>query len=189
MKKGYVLAIVLILVLVLAISSVVSAYNGLVDMNEKITGSWAQVENQLQRRFDLIPNLVETVKGYAAHEREAIEAVTSARAQLAGGGLSEQERITYENELSGAVSRLLVVVENYPDLKADGTFLTLMDQLEGAENRLAQERRRFNENVQEYNAAIRRFPTMFIANTFGFGERAYFQAPEEASETPAVSFD
>lgn len=189
MKKGYIVVIVLVLMLVLAISGMVNAYNGLVDMNESISGSWAQVENQLQRRFDLIPNLVETVKGYAAHEREAIEAVTSARAQLASGGLTAEERMTYENELSGAISRLLVVVENYPNLKADSTFLTLMDQLEGTENRLAQERRRFNENVQQYNATIRRFPTMFIANTFGFGEHAYFQVPEEAGEAPSVSFD
>ena len=189
MKKGYIVGIVLVLALVLAVSGFVGAYNGLVDMNEGISGSWAQVENQLQRRYDLIPNLVETVKGYAAHEREAIEAVTSARAQLASGGLTPEERMTHENELSGAISRLLVVVENYPNLKADSTFLTLMDQLEGTENRLAQERRRFNENVQHYNTAIRRFPTMFIANTFGFHQHAYFEAPPEAGDAPSVSFD
>ncbi|MDQ7793644.1 MAG: LemA family protein [bacterium] len=188
MRKG--LSGLLIVAGVVAIAGLMlgGTYNRLVTLGEAVDAQWAQVENQLQRRFDLIPNLVETVRGYAAHERAAIDSVTTARAKLAGGGLSAEDRMAAENELSGALSRLLVVVENYPNLKADANFRMLMDQLEGTENRLAQERRRFNEHVQSYNVTIKRFPTVFLARMFGFLERAYFQVPEDVQGVPQVQF-
>ncbi len=188
MKKGLIALVVVIGVVAIAAVQVGGTYNRLIALNETIDGQWAQVENQLMRRFDLIPNLVETVKGYAAHEREVIDSITSARAKLGGGGLSLEERMAAENQLSSALARLLVVVENYPNLKADAQFRMLMDQLEGTENRLAQERRRFNEFVQEYNVTVKRFPTVFFARMFGFAERAYFQPPEEAKTAPQVKF-
>ncbi len=188
MKKGLVGLLIIVGVVAVCGLMLAGTYNRLVTLGETIDAQWAQVENQLQRRFDLIPNLVETVRGYAAHEREAIDSVTAARARLAGGGLAAEERMAAENELSGALSRLLVIVENYPNLKADANFRMLMDQLEGTENRLAQERRRFNEHVQAYNIAIKRFPTVFVARLFGFLERAYFRAPEDAETVPKVQF-
>lgn len=187
MKKGLWAAIVAIGIVVLSASAVVGTYNRMVAQNESIDGQWAQVENQLQRRFDLIPNLVETVRAFAAHERAAIDSVTQARARL-GGQLTPEQRMDAENQLSGALSRLLVIVENYPVLKADANFRMLMDQLEGTENRLAQERRMFNELVRDYNVTIRRLPAALIARLFGFVERAYFQAPAGAETAPRVTF-
>ncbi|MBI2370616.1 MAG: LemA family protein [Deltaproteobacteria bacterium] len=156
-------------------------------MEENIRARWAQVDNQLQRRADLIPNLVETVKGYASHEREVLGRVADARAKLAGAR-SVNDRIAADNELSSALARLLVVVENYPNLKADSQFTGLRTQLEGTENRLAVERRRYNEAVQGYNTTLRRFPGSLVASLAGFRESPYFQVPEAARAAPQVKF-
>ncbi len=180
------------LVVVLAITaviglSVLGTYNRFVQMDESIKAAWAQVNNQLQRRADLIPNLVNTVKGYAAHEREVLEHLADARAKLAGAR-SPQDAMEADRELSSALARLLVIVEQYPQLKADQTFIRLMDELAGTENRIAVERRRYNEAVQTYNQTRRRFPGSLVAAFFGFGEAAYFEVPETAREAPKVDF-
>ncbi len=162
-------------------------YNSMVSMREAVTAAWAQVENQLQRRNDLIPNLVETTKGYAAHEKEIFESVANARAKLIGAG-NRDEKIDSANQLSSALSRLLVLSERYPDLKADKQFARLSDELAGTENRIATERKRYNEIVQEYNTAIQKFPAMLTARTFGFQPEKYFEAPESAKQVPQVKF-
>ena len=164
-----------------------SKRNEFVTLDETIKAQWAQVENQLQRRADLIPNLVETVKGYAAHEREILATIANARARLMGAG-SVQERMEASNELSSALARLLVIVENYPNLKADATFIRLMDELAGTENRLSVERMRYNETVRQYNTELRRFPGTLVASSFGFKEQPFFQAPPAAKEAPKVKF-
>lgn len=162
-------------------------YNRLVSMDEGVRSAWAQVENQFQRRADLIPNLVATVKGYAAHEREVLESIADARARMAGAK-SIEEKINSSNALDAALGRLLVVVERYPNLKADQTFTRLMDELAGTENRLAVERKRYNDLVQDYNARIRRFPERVIAGLFNFEQASYFLAAESAKSAPTVEF-
>ncbi|KPL18687.1 MAG: LemA family protein [candidate division Zixibacteria bacterium SM23_81] len=182
-----VLAVIVVLILILVLSGV-GMYNRMVNLDEGIKGAWAQVENQLQRRFDLIPNYVETVKGYAKHEREVFIQVTEARSKV-GSARSVPEMIQANNELSSALARLLVVVERYPDLKANQNFIRLQDELAGTENRIATERMRYNEAVKVYNATIRRFPTRFIAGLFGFERATFFEAPEAAETPPEVSFE
>lgn len=162
-------------------------YNKFVNMDEGIKNAWAQVENQLQRRSDLIPNLVNTVKGYASHEKEVFTKVADARAKLAGAK-NPTDKIEAANEMTSALSRLLVVVEQYPQLKADQSFNRLMDELAGTENRLAVERKRYNDQVLEYNAMRRRVPSNMIATMFAFVEAPYFKVPEAAKETPKVDF-
>jgi LemA protein len=164
-----------------------SAYNQLVSMDEGIKSAWAQVENQLQRRADLIPNLVATVKGYAAHEREVLEGIADARARMAGARTVE-EKMNASNALDSALGRLLVVVERYPTLKADRSFIRLMDELAGTENRLAVERKRYNDLVQSYNIKIRRFPERTVAGLFHFEKATYFQVAESARAVPKVEF-
>lgn len=192
MKKFLIiLGVIVVLLLVVALGVlgwVKNAYNGLVTLDEEVNGAWAQVENVLQRRFDLIPNLVATVKGYAAHESEVLTQVTEARAKVGGAG-SPSARMEAEGELSGALSRLMVVVENYPQLKANQNFVMLQDQLEGTENRIAVERRRYNDVVRMYNTSIRRFPASLIAGMFGFEKRDFFEASEGADTAPSVSFE
>jgi LemA protein len=156
-------------------------------MDEGVKAAWAQVENQLQRRYDLIPNYVETVKGYAAHEKEVFVTVTEARSKVAGAG-TINEKIQANNALSSALSRLLLVVERYPELKANTNFIRLQDELAGTENRIAVERRRFNETVRVYNTKIRTFPTNIIAGMFGFEKAAFFEVPKERQEAPKVKF-
>jgi LemA protein len=156
-------------------------------MDENVKGAWAQVENQLQRRYDLIPNYVETVKGYAAHEKEVFVRVTEARSKVAGAG-SIGEKIQANNQLSSALSRLLLIVERYPDLKANTNFIRLQDELAGTENRIAVERRRFNEMVRVYNTKIRTFPTNVVAGMFDFEKAAFFEVPKERQEVPKVTF-
>jgi LemA protein len=163
------------------------SYNTFVSQEEAIKGQWAQVENQLQRRNDLIPNLVETVKGYAAHESGVFEAVAASRAKLAGAKTPE-DKIAAANEQSSALSRLLLVVENYPQLKANEQFNRLTDELAGTENRISVERKRYNDKVQEYNTQRRRFPSNVTATVFRFKEYPYFQAPAEAKQVPKVNF-
>ena len=163
------------------------SYNRFVSQEEAIKTQWAQVENQLQRRNDLIPNLVETVKGYAAQEQEVYTAIAESRAKLAGATTPEQ-KIAAANEQSSALSRLLVIVENYPQLKSNETFGRLMDELSGTENRIAVERMRYNETVQAYNTARRQFPANVTAKVFGFNEYKLFEAPPEAKQVPKVNF-
>jgi LemA protein len=162
-------------------------YNQLVTQREAIDAAWAQVENQLQRRNDLIPNLVEVTKGYAKHEKEIFESVAEARAKLIGAK-TRDEQIDAANQVSGALSRLLAIAEAYPQLKADAQFARLSDELAGTENRIATERRRYNEVVQSYNTSIKQFPTMLFAGCFGFQPAKYFEAPESAKELPKVQF-
>ena len=162
-------------------------YNRFVSMDEAVKGSWAQVENQLQRRYDLIPNLVETVKGYAKQEKDVLVEVTNARAKVGGAG-TVPDKINANNELSGALSRLLVVVEKYPDLKSNQNFIRLQDELAGTENRIAVERMRYNDAVKAYNVAIRSFPANLLAGMFGFQKATFFEAPATAKATPQVKF-
>jgi LemA protein len=172
----------------LIIISFVSVYNGIVSKHETITANWAQVENQLQRRNDLIPNLVNTVKGYAVHEKTVFEDVTNARSQWAKAGTVE-EKVKAASNIDAALARLLLVVENYPDLKADQTFLKLMDELAGTENRIAVERMRYNEAVRDYNITVKSFPGNLIGGMFGYKPATeYFKAEEGAKKVPEVRF-
>lgn len=175
------------LLIIIPYSYLKGTYNTLVTMEETIKGAWAQVENQLQRRYDLIPNYVETVKGYAAHEKEVFVQVTEARSKV-GNANTVNEKIEANNQLSSALSRLMVVVEQYPQLKANANFIRLQDELAGTENRIAVERRRFNEAVRAYNTKIRTFPTNMVAGMFGFEKAEFFQVPGERQETPKVKF-
>jgi LemA protein len=163
------------------------SYNRFTGSEEAIKAQWGQVQNQLQRRNDLIPNLVETVKGFAAQERDIFTAIAASREKLAGAKTPD-ESIKAANEQSSALNRLLVVVENYPNLKSDANFQRLMDELAGTENRIGVERMRYNERVQEYNTLRRRFPSNVTAKVFGFKEYPYFEAPPEAKQVPKVNF-
>src|SRR5688572_27490220 len=164
------------------------SYNTFVGQEEAIKTQWAQVENQLQRRNDLIPNLVETTKGIAQQERDVFGQIAESRARLAGAR-TPQETIQAANEQSAALARLLVVVENYPQLRSNETFNRLMDELSGTENRIAVERMRYNERVQEYNTSRRQFPSNITAGIFGFREYQVFNAPPEAEQVPRVDFN
>jgi len=189
-KTAKTLVIVGIVILVIFLSiffSIKGTYNTLVRLDEGIKGAWAQVENQLQRRYDLIPNYVETVKGYARHEKEVFLRVTEARSKV-GTATSIKEKIGANNELSSALSRLLFVVERYPDLKANQNFIRLQDELAGTENRIAVERRRYNEAVKTYNVKIRSFPTNILAGIFGFTKAEFFKVAAIAKEVPKVKF-
>lgn len=164
------------------------SYNRLVSLREAIDGAWAQVENQLQRRNDLIPNLVEVTKGYAAHEKEIFETVAKARSQMLAARGSREAEIAAAGEVSSALSRLLALAENYPNLKADAQFARLSDELAGTENRIATERRRYNEVVQEYNTLTKSFPAVITAKAMGFTEQKYFEVPEASKQVPQVKF-
>jgi len=174
-------------VTLVALGSSGCSYNTFVSQEEAIKGQWAQVENQLQRRNDLIPNLVETTKGIADQEKEVFTAIADARARLAGARTPE-DTMAAANQQSTALARLLVVAENYPQLRSNETFNRLMDELAGTENRIAVERMRYNERVQEYNTARRQFPSNVTAGIFGFKEHALFTAPPEAQQVPKVDF-
>jgi len=176
------------LVAVMALTLSGCSYNRFVTQEEQIKAQWAQVENQLQRRNDLIPNLVETVRGTAKQEQDVYKAIADSRAKLAGAR-SPEETIQAANEQSSALARLLVVVENYPDLKSNTSFNSLMDSLEGTENRIAVERMRYNETVQAYNTSRRQFPANVTAKMFGFKEYPFFEAPPEATQVPKVNFN
>jgi LemA protein len=186
--KGLIIVLGILLVIVIGMYSYMKGtYNSLVSLDEGVKAAWAQVENQLQRRYDLIPNYVETVKGYAGHEKEVLLKVTEARAKV-GGAATVGEKIEANNQLSSALGRLLLVVEQYPDLKANTNFIRLQDELAGTENRIAVERMRFNEAVKTYNITIRHFPTNIIAGMFGFEKAAFFEVPKERQEAPKVKF-
>ena len=187
-KKILLIAIIVIVVLAVSVFSFFKgSYNQFVTLDECVKSAWAQVENQLQRRYDLIPNLVETVKGYAKQEKDVLVEVTNARARV-GGAATVPDKINANNELTGALSRLLVVVEKYQDLKSNQNFLRLQDELAGTENRIAVERKRYNDAVQGYNVAIRSFPANLLAGMFGFGKATFFEAPAAAKATPQVKF-
>ena len=186
-KNLLIIAIIVVVIILIPFLYLRGTYNSLVTMDEGVKAAWAQVENQLQRRYDLIPNLLETVKGYAAHEKEVFLKVTEARSRVAGA-TTIGDKIQANNGLSAALSRLLLVVERYPELKANTNFIRLQDELAGTENRISVERRRYNETVKAYNIQIRRFPTNLIAGMFGFTKAAFFEVPKERQETPKVKF-
>jgi len=198
MKKGWIVLIIAVVVIFLFGIWISGKYNGFVTIEEGVNQGWAQVENVYQRRADLIPNLVETVKGYASQEKEVLLGVTEARAKMGGqinvgpdvlnNPQAFQQFQQMQSGLSQALQRLMVVVEKYPDLKSDQRFADLQRQLEGTENRIAVERRRFNELVQSYNTQIRTFPNTMFAGIFGFSQKQYFQAQEGADVVPQVQF-
>ena len=187
MTRKFRTAGVLALLAVVALVAPGCSYNRFVAQEETIKTQWAQVENQLQRRNDLIPNLVETTKGIAQQERDVFGQIAESRAKLSGAQTPEQT-IQAANEQSAALARLLVIVENYPQLRSSETFNRLMDELSGTENRIAVERMRYNERVQEYNTLRRQFPSNITASLFGFREYPVFNAPPEAERVPRVDF-
>ena len=196
MKKGTIILIVVAAVLLGGFLWVKNVYNQLVVSDEYVQSMWAQVENVYQRRADLIPNLVSTVKGYAAHESETLESVVAARSKATQvtvdpSDLTPEALAKYnaaQGELSNALGRLLMIQESYPDLKANQNFLELQAQLEGTENRIATERMKFNDAVKSFNTGIRRFPDNIIASMFGFEKKGYFEAQEGTQTAPAVEF-
>jgi len=188
MKKGVIVLLSIVAVVILAFGILIMDRNKLVSADEAINVSWSQVENVLQRRADLIPNLVNTVKGYAKHEKDIFIQVAEARAKL-GGAKTISDKIAANQQLDTALARLLVIVENYPQLKANQNFLALQDELAGTENRIAVERMRFNESVQAYNVLVRSFPSNIAAKVFHFSKRnEYFAAAPEAKTAPKVEF-
>lgn len=178
---------IIVIILVVIALLFIPKYNSLVTAEENVDSKWGQVENQLQRRYDLIPNLVESVKGYANHEQEVIANITEARAQM-GSASSPEEQAVANDALTGALSRLLVVVENYPNLKADANFRQLMDELAGTENRLAVAREDYNNEVQQFNKHVKRFPGNLMAGMFGFEQKEYFKATAGADKAPSIDF-
>src|SRR5580693_9360299 len=188
MKIGLVIIGVLVLLALVILGSAIGVRNTLVTERESVNGAWSQVDVALQRRADLIPNLVETVKGFAKQEQAVIKEVSDARAAL-GGARTPQDKIAANGQLDGALSRLLVVVENYPQLKSNENFLRLQDELAGTENRIAVERRKYNETVQKYNTDIELFPNNIAASMFGFQRNdAYFKTTGDARNAPRVAF-
>nr|WP_312578718.1 LemA family protein [Sedimentibacter sp.] len=188
MRKGLIaVAVILVVIGVMAVSFF-GSYNSLVALDENVNTQWANVESKLQRRFDLIPNLVESVKGAMAQEQEIFTAIADARSRMAGAK-SLSEKVEASNQLEGALGRLLVVTENYPVLKSNENVTALMDELAGTENRISVERDRYNEVVREYNKAIRSFPKNIMAGMFGFESRPYFEATQGADTVPEVNFD
>ncbi len=187
MKSLAVILGVLGLIVVLGVVAVVGFYNGLITKTTNIDGQWAQVETQYQRRFDLIPNLVNTVKGLFEQEQKVFGEIAEARTRYSGA-TTVDEKAAAAGELEGALARLLVIVESYPEIKSDAAVVGLMDELAGTENRVAVERRRFNDLIKDYNKTIKRFPGNMLAPMFGFSERAFFQAAAGAEEAPTVEF-
>lgn len=196
MKKSTITLLIIVAVLAFIGLRLVSIYNGLVTLDEETNGKWAQVESAYQRRADLIPNLVNTVKGYAEFEQETLTGVIEARSKATGvtvnaDNLTPEAIANFQaaqGQLSGALSRLLVSVERYPELKANQNFLALQSQLEGTENRIKIERDRFNESIKSYNSTIRKFPKNLIASSFGFEKKGYFEADSGSEKAPEVSF-
>ena len=195
MKKNKGLIITIVVIVLVALWGILS-YNGLVEMDEKVSNQWANVETQYQRRSDLIPNLVNTVKGYAKHESQTLEAVMAARSQatqvkIDPSNCSPQQLAAYQKaqgDVTTALGKLLAITENYPDLKANQNFLELQSQLEGTENRINVARKDFNDSAKEYNTSLRRFPRNIIASMFGFEKRNYFEAEAGAEKAPKVEF-
>lgn len=196
MKKNVLITIIVLAVIGMIAAWLIGRYNSMVTMEENVENAWGQVENQYQRRMDLIPNLVSTVKGYATHEQSTYTAVMEARAKatqitIDPANATPEQLAAYQNaqgELSQALGRLLAVAENYPELKANENFKQLMDQLEGTENRITFARNTFNDTAKEYNTFIRRFPANIVASMFGFQYKPYFKAEEGAEKAPKVEF-
>ncbi len=191
MKKGWMIALVIVGVIFLGllgtVFSIIGKYNTLQKLVVEVDNGWAEVENQLNRRYDLIPNLVETVKGYASHEREVLTQVAESRSRV-GSAQTTGDKIEANNQLSSALSRLMVVVERYPDLKANTNFMMLQDELAGTENRISVARRRYNESVNKLNQSIVIFPNNLIASSFNIERAKFFEAPAEAQRAPEVKF-
>ncbi|WP_278518131.1 LemA family protein [Leyella stercorea] len=195
MKKNKGLIITIVVIALVAIWGI-SSYNGLVSMDENVSNQWANVETQYQRRSDLIPNLVNTVKGYAKHESQTLEAVMAARSQatqvkIDPSNCTPQQLAAYQKaqgDVTTALGKLLAITENYPDLKANQNFLELQSQLEGTENRINVARKDFNDTAKKYNTSLRRFPRNIVASMFGFEKRAYFEAEAGAEKAPKVEF-
>ena len=199
LKTGLIVLGIIVLIMLSVYGCVTRSYNSMVAADENVKAAWSQVENVYQRRFDLIPNLVNTVKGYANHEEKVFTEIAEMRSK-AGGIINVSNEVLnnpeafekfqmVQSELGGALQRLIAVAENYPELKANENFRDLQSQLEGTENRIAVERKRFNEAVQTYNLQVRRFPQVFLANMFGFREKTYFKADEQAATAPTVHFN
>ena len=196
MKKSYIILIVIAVIILSIFFWFKNTYNGMVTMQENVSAQWSNVENQYQRRLDLIPNLVNTVKGYAEHEQNTLNGVVEARAkatqmQINLDNLDEAKKKklnAVQGELSTALSRLMAISENYPDLKANENFRDLQAQIEGTENRIAVERRKFNNTARAYNTSIRQFPQNMLAGMFGFTPKPYFEANAEAENAPKVEF-
>lgn len=196
MKKGTIITIVVIALVLIIFFWVKGIYNGMVTADEQVNTAWSQVENVYQRRADLIPNLVATVKGYAEHEQQTLQEVVDARAKATRITVNPED-LTAESlqrfqqaqgELGSALGKLLMIQENYPDLKANENFIALQQQLEGSENRIAVERQKFNEASRRYNTMIRKFPANIFAGMFGFGQKPYFEADEGSEAVPVVEF-
>lgn len=187
MKKGTIILLIIVGILIIGIFGGISTYNNLIQLNESVDAQWAQVENQLKRRTDLIPNLVNTVKGFAEQEREVLLGVTEARAGVTNAR-TPSEFAEADAQLTAALKQLNVVVESYPNLKSNQNFLDLQTQLEGTENRIAVARRDYNESVRTFNSRAKRFPTVIFANLLGMGQREYFEVSEADQETPNVEF-
>lgn len=188
MKKKNIVILIIVAIVVIIIVGAISGYNGLVKLDESTNTAYADIDTQLQRRMDLIPNLVNTVKGYASHETEVFTAVSDARAKLAGAG-SVEEASAANDELNSALGRLIAISESYPELKSNENFLSLQDELAGTENRISVARIDYNNAVQKYNTKIRTFPTNIIASMLGFEKKVQFAADENAQTTPTVNFD
>lgn len=196
MKKSVVIIIVVVIVVIAVAAFLVAKYNGLVKLEESVTTAWSNVEGQYQRRADLIPNLVNTVKGYAEHESETLQEVVEARGKatsinIEADELNEESIAQYQaaqSELSSALGRLIAISESYPDLKANENFRDLQVQLEGTENRIAESRRAYNETVQTYNVKVRSFPTNIVASLFGFEKKVQFKAEAGTEKAPTVEF-
>ena len=188
MKKSSIVLICIIAVVVIIVIALISSYNGMVTKRENVDNSLSNLDVMLQRRADLIPNLVSTVKGYTNHEDEIIEKITDARQNLLNAN-SIEEKASANNALSDSLNALMVVVENYPDLKASANFVQLSDELAGTENRIAVARRDYNEAVKSLNTTIQRFPNNMLAGMFGFKKATYFEADEKSAEVPSVNFD
>jgi LemA protein len=196
MKKSWIIIIVIVVIGIVAYGWFKGTYNSMVTLSESVDKQWADVENVYQRRADLIPNLVATVKGYASHEKETLEGVINARAKATSTNINATDLTPAkiaafqkaQDGLSSALSKLMVVVERYPDLKANQNFLELQSQLEGTENRISVERRKFNESARNYNTYIKLFPKNMLANMFGFEKKPYFEAQEGAEIAPKVEF-
>lgn len=188
MKKGTIGSIIGLGLVIIVVISLVGGYNGLVTKQENVDNSYANLDVMLQRRADLIPNLISTVKGYATHETEVIEKVTEARTKLVNAN-NVDEKSEANNELTTSLSALMVIVENYPDLKASTNFAQLSDELAGTENRIAVARKDYNDVAKSFNTSIKRFPNNLLAGMFGFEKAEYFQASEKSTEVPNVSFE